>query len=229
MRAGCPSVAAAVADSSLLPKCTRLALERPNCSALQCAVLRSMQSALLMTCGTVTDLWRPLLLAGDLPKRLSEIIEAAAPLPIGKRPSNVGFAVAMADTLATAASGATLVPPLVTATSGDLDADDKEQPTVASPDENAPPAAPLAPWQTELGKELDAVGEWSGLVAPGGALEQLLKAQRSELGGPRPSRPGPPGDMDAELAALGGGGQMISGQELLALLRGLSMGAPGRG
>ena len=48
-----------------------------------------------------------------------------------------------------------------------------------------------------------------------------------DLGGPRPERHIAQTDMDAELAALGGNGQMISGQELLALLRGISFGRMG--
>ena len=72
----------------------------------------------------------------------------------------------------------------------------------------------------------------SGATAAEGPLPALLAAQCAELGGPRPLRHSASMEMDAELAALGGSGQLISGQELLALLRGLSSGqhsAPDRG
>lgn len=85
----------------------------------------------------------------------------------------------------------------------------------------------LEPWQTELAEALAGSSSWITFIEEEGPLDSLLTAQQMELAGPRPLRMNFQSDMDAELAALGGAGQMISGQELLALLRGLSFGRMG--
>mgnify|MGYP001132194506 CR=1 FL=1 len=57
MRSECPSVAAAIAASGLLPRCTALAVSHPNCNALHCSVVRCLRHALSEACGSV-GLWR---------------------------------------------------------------------------------------------------------------------------------------------------------------------------
>ena len=86
---------------------------------------------------------------------------------------------------------------------------------------------PVEPWQGELAAGLWNIPSWVAFVEKEGPLDSLLTAQQQELAGPRPLRMNLQADMDAELAALGGAGQMISGQELLALLRGLNYGRMG--
>ena len=46
LRSECPSVAAVVAESGLLPRFTALAVSHPNCNALHCSVVRCLRHAL---------------------------------------------------------------------------------------------------------------------------------------------------------------------------------------
>ena len=258
MRAECVAVVAAVAETGLLSKCMKLALERPNNSSMQCAVLRSLRCSVSPGCGSC-GAWKEFL-EGDVPATVAEIASASQGVKIGDRPPHAGFAIAVAEILCIAARGGAQQPPPALPPP-----DDTAETTFSSPnqqieeeddenedkEERTSPAGPstpgdekenttttatlptaevavqtpsLAPWQQDLATTLEGSPQWMSFVREEGPLAGLLTAQQMELGGPRPQRLGPQAEMEAELAALGGNGQMISGQELLALLRGLSFG-----
>jgi len=170
-----------------------------------------------------------------LPQRVAAIVEGAKGVVIGKREPNVGFAIAVAEALYVASTGNSAAPP--PAPSNEMrgpSTEDQEGPTSPSiTDKVVVNPKRLDPWQKELSQSLAALPEWVAITDSGNqegeedanrsTLSQMLSVQYAELGGPRPMRQTPLFEMDAELAALGGGGQMISGQELLALLRGLNV------
>jgi hypothetical protein len=231
LRAECPAVGAAVAAAGVLPRCVELALDHPTCSPVQCAALRALRSALGPGCGPL-EMWRPLV-EGGLPGRVAAVASAAQGVSVGLRPAHTGFAVAVAELLCVAATGdAPGGPPPPSDASADDDtpaaaAEELETPTTSTAQPSTAAKKPeeeLAPWQRDLAAALATEPAWGTFTAEEGPLAALLTAQQAELGGPRPQRAGSGSDMDAELAALGGSGQMISGQELLALLRGLSFG-----
>ena len=111
--------------------------------------------------------------------------------------------------------------PTISLTRGNA-ANSNTNPTTSTTTTTEPP--PRTEWQKELAATLEGMPAWASFAADQGTLANLLAVQNMELGGPRPVRLDAAGEMEAELAALGGSGQMISGQELLALLRGLSFG-----
>ena len=123
LRAQCPVVAQLVAASGVLRRCAVIAVEHPNCSAIHGAVGRCLRVALSPTVGGV-GLWQQLLgsapvaapegaLSGDRGGSLNLAAEAAAIVAaakrdvptIGKRPPNVGFALAVGQMLHQAATG----------------------------------------------------------------------------------------------------------------------------
>jgi hypothetical protein len=125
LRGGCTAIARPVAASGLLPRCAALALRHPNCSPLHGAVARCLRLSLSKPLGPVR-LWQQLLAphparaaAGaasvaaaaplDLAAEVAGIAEAAAAAPtVGKRPQNMGFALAVAQALHAAATGEAL-------------------------------------------------------------------------------------------------------------------------
>jgi len=267
-RAECPAVVKALGATGLLKPILTLALDRPTCSAIQCAALRSLRVTVSPSCGFL-ELWKPLVedKNGEIPAKIAGIASAAQGVSIGLRPPHTGFAVAVGEVLCTAArgkspGGAATVPaspshgasPLeggeevvigkveeVEEDAGEAEETTNEENTAAKEEEQGktPDAKPtpesrpstppivLSSWQQALSSSLDSIPAWPAFVSEEGPLALHLTAQNMDLGGPRPERHITQMDMDAELAALGGNGQMISGQELLALLRGLSFGRMG--
>jgi hypothetical protein len=264
-RAECPAVVQALGATGMLKPIVTLALDRPTCSAIQCAALRCLRATVAPSCGHL-EVWKPLILEnnGEIPSKIAGIASAAHGVSIGLRPPHTGFAVAVGEVLCTAARGKSpggvpTVPssPVNEEGASSVEGEEEqlgkieevveegeksegEEKTAAAEEEAKkeeekeeqekqpprPPSPPiiLAPWQTSLSSSLDAIPTWPAFVSEEGPLALHLTAQQMDLAGPRPQRHIPQTDMDAELAALSGNGQMISGQELLALLRGLSFG-----
>ncbi|KAL4421761.1 hypothetical protein ABPG77_009744 [Micractinium sp. CCAP 211/92] len=127
LRAQCPLVAHGVAASGLLRRCAVIAVEHPNCSPIHGAVGRCLRLSLTKPAGAA-GLWQQLLgsapvaaprgaVSEDRGGSLNLAVEAAmiaaagrdAP-SIGKRPSNVGFALAVGQLLHAAATGEQLGP-----------------------------------------------------------------------------------------------------------------------
>jgi hypothetical protein len=206
LRAQCPSIAKAVKDSSLLAPLTQLAFERPTCSALHSAVISSLRVAVSESCGS-EYLWRDVV---DSPERLIatalEMFRASVESAEtrGQRGPGVAFSIAILEVLASAVSE-------VESSTSSTNQRTKEM-----------------EWHRELASALNLVSDWevtASLNQSSGSKSSLaveLAVQRSELAGPRPVRQ-PSLDLDPDNALFRGGGQMISGQELLSLLRGLSL------
>ncbi|KAL4431459.1 hypothetical protein ABPG75_006715 [Micractinium tetrahymenae] len=127
LRAQCPLVAHEVAASGLLRRCAVIAVEHPNCSPIHGAVGCCLRLSLTKSMGAA-GLWQQLLgsapvaaprgaVSEDRGGSLNLAVEAAliaagardAPT-IGKRPSNVGFALAVGQVLHAAATGEQLGP-----------------------------------------------------------------------------------------------------------------------
>lgn len=263
-RAECPAVVKALGATGMLRSVVTLALDRPTCSAIQCAALRSLRATVSPSCGFL-EVWKPLIEGnnGEIPAKIAAIASAAQGVSIGLRPPHTGFAVAVGEVLCTAAKGKSpggvaTVPPSPSTGASSVVVEEEEaiigkveevvedageaggttnQEKAAAREEqkikptsgSRPPSPPivLSPWQQALSSSLDSIPTWSAFVSEKGPLALHLTAQQMDLAGPRPQRHVAQTDMDAELAALGGNGQMISGQELLALLRGLSFGRMG--
>jgi hypothetical protein len=253
-RAECPAVVKALGATGMLKPVVMLALDRPACSAIQCAALRSLRATVSPSCGDL-EVWKSLIVDndGEIPAKIAAIASAAHGVSIGLRPPHTGFAVAVGEVLCTAAKGKSPggVPTAPSSPSNGassvegelgkieeveegedaLDAaaaakttkEEEEEATSAAARPASPPII-LSPWQINLASALDSIPTWPAFVSEEGALALHLTAQQMDLAGPRPQSHITQNDMDAELAALGGNGQMISGQELLALLRGLSFG-----
>jgi len=258
-RAECPAVIKALGATEMLRPVLTLALDRPTCSAIQCAALRCLRATVSPSCGSL-EVWKHLVEGnnGEIPAKIAAIASAAQGVSIGLRPPHAGFAVAVGEVLCTAARGKSPGAALATVPSSPSKEDSpveggggggetivgkveevaegaaketetKQEIITATPGRPRPPSPPivLSTWQHALSSSLDSIPAWSAFVSEEGPLAFHLTAQHMDLGGPRPERHIAQTDMDAELAALGGNGQMISGQELLALLRGISFGRMG--
>eukprot|EP00887_Chlorella_sp_A99_P008292 scaffold12.g8292.t1 len=263
LRADCPAVVAAAADSHVLPVLADLAVAHPTCGALQCCVLKCLRVAVGAACGEV-GLWQQLVGGSQdgeagvgggpggpanpgrcLAHEAARIAAAAVGVPIGSRPANVGFAIAAADILRSAASGhqpsPTSVIGLLTATDSPSDAEGgaaaaaevaagaevaAAEEVAAAGGEGGGGAAPepeLQAWQCELGAALNRSKQWVGFSEQEPLLQELLTVQQGDLGGPRPAKHSPVDDVEVDVG--GGGAGVISSQQLLEMLRGLSMGA----
>jgi hypothetical protein len=122
LRAEAPVVAQLVAASGVLRRCAKIAVAHPNCSAIHGAVARCLKLSLSKPVGQV-GLWHQLLgsapldahggaISDDHGSSLNLAVEAAAIAKaaqqapsIGKRASNVGFALAIGQLLHGAATG----------------------------------------------------------------------------------------------------------------------------
>ena len=197
LRAQCPAVAAAVAASGLLPAAAALAAARPNCSALQCAVLRCLRAALSPQCGAVTALWAPLLrpaaaaagpaeacsgAGGCLAEDVAAIGAAAVGVAIGSRAPSVGFAVAAAELLQGAATGVDPHAEQAAAAAAEEDSGaaepQQQQQQQQDGEREGAAAAERAPWQDELAAALAGGARWQGFTAEDGPLASLQLAQQ---------------------------------------------------
>lgn len=207
LRAQCPSIAKAIKDSSLLAPLTQLALERPTCSALHSAVISSLRVAVSESCGG-EYLWRDIV---DSPERLIAIAlemfrsSVESTETRGQRGPGVAFAIAILDVLASAVA------------------------EVESSTSSTNQRTKGMEWHRELASALNRISDWESVASLNqssgnkqSSLAVELAVQHLDLAGPRPVRQ-PSLDLDPENALFPGGGQMISGQELLSLLRGLSL------
>ena len=105
LRAQCPVVIEQV--RSVLPRCIDLAVNHPNCSAIQCSVLRAVQSLVSPACGHLMT-WKDEGIVERLAVWAVGVVEKTREegVPIGKRASNVGFALAVVELLQSTAVGA---------------------------------------------------------------------------------------------------------------------------
>ncbi|KAI3424317.1 hypothetical protein D9Q98_009870 [Chlorella vulgaris] len=296
LRGECASIAREVAASGLLRRCAAVAFAHPNCSAIHGAVGRCLKLSLGSHIGHV-GLWRQLLGAPldaaapgaavaapevHVAEEAAAIGAAAKAAPsVGKRPPNVGFALAVAQMLHVAATGEVLgansqAAPAAAegaatqegqgaeagaAGGGSPSGTQQQQQQQGSAAADSPQAGPSPPqasssqpspaagesaaggggvsgqaaggpersdWQVQLAAQLQASPAWAQFSSgPDCLLRQLLGEHVGDLGGPRPTAqppPPPPGEGEEEEAGGVSSGQVISGQELLMMLRGLNLG-----
>lgn len=204
LRGECASIAREVAASGLLRRCAAVAFAHPNCSAIHGAVGRCLKLSLGSHIGHV-GLWRQLLGAPldaaapgaavaapevHVAEEAAAIGAAAKAAPsVGKRPPNVGFALAVAQMLHVAATGEVL----------------------GANSQAAPAAAEGAATQEGQGAEAGAAGGGSPSGTQQQQQQQGSAAADSPQAGPSPpqassSQPSPA----AGESAAGGGG--VSGQ-----------------
>ncbi len=208
LRSECPSVAAAIAASGLLPRCTALAVSHPNCNALHCSVVRCLRHALSEACGGV-GLWRSAV-GGRWSPAIAPAAAAAAGMtvdaaaaPPSPRPAPAGAAEGpcLAHYAAQITSGAREVAVgkrsphvgFALATSELLQAAAAaptaageaagEQPTPAAGKEGQEaPGAEGAAWRQDLRALLAASQSWQEFAGAEGPLPALLQEQ--QVGGP---------------------------------------------
>lgn len=120
---------------------------------------------------------------------------------IGRRRPNVGFMLAIAELLQSTATGIA----------------DIAEPEPAEEEDTRS----LEEWQVQLKTALEAIEGWTDFS--NNALVELIGEQRGDIAGPKPEKR----ILGADLGSYGSGGQVISGQDLLAMLRGLHVGAGG--
>ncbi|GAB4816319.1 hypothetical protein N2152v2_003365 [Parachlorella kessleri] len=166
----------------------------------------------------------------------AQIASGARDVPVGKRSPHVGFALAASELLQAAASRE-----MVGSAGGGSDEangseqhEEQHQREQPKGQERPTPGAQQAKeeqpaseqqqeeevhsWHADLRALLAACERWQGFTGQGGPLPDLLEEQQGELGGPKPGREPERGDEGEEA------GHIISGQELLMMLRGLNMG-----
>jgi len=104
LRAQCPVVIKQV--RSMLPRCIDLAVHHPNCSAVQCSVLRAVQSLVSPACGHLLA-WKDEGIVERLAVWAVGVVEKTREegVPIGKRAPDVGFALAVVELLQSTAVG----------------------------------------------------------------------------------------------------------------------------
>ncbi|GBF90098.1 hypothetical protein Rsub_02806 [Raphidocelis subcapitata] len=238
--AGNAGVDAAVAESGALPAVLALALRLDKCSPLHFRALQMVDCCLR---SPEPRLWRALFEpgmgagvtaaaagcgggGGDAPcpplhEALAAIAEQSAGKPMGQRPGRAGLAARVAQVLL-AASGAA-APADAEAAGGAASAGGKQEAgggePAAAPGEARPPRPPP---NEALAQLLAASARWSAAAAPGGALSSLLAEQEGDLCGPRPQRVEPLSEEGGEVGDAIGGGSVISGEQLLAMLQDFS-------
>lgn len=213
LRAQCLSVAKAIKETSLLLPLAQLALKAPTCSALHAAVISTLRVAVSESCGR-EGLWQDVVDSSDaIPSALDILKTNVQGVETrGQRSPGAAFAISFLELLASAALEQAESPP--TSEERSVGVEDVE-------------------WRQNLASALRSFPEWEELTSLSqtsqasekqSSLAAELKVQHAELAGPRPVRQTPPLDnLDPEFGLFRGGGQMISGQDLLALLRGLSV------
>jgi hypothetical protein len=173
--------------------------------------------------------------------------EASIGKPMGERPGRAGLAARLAAVLlsATGTLAEVLPPPPAPPGSGDED-DAKSSASGGSgeaggggggggggaangggkPSSNAPSKvaseAAAPPRNDALAAALASGPAWAAAAVPGGALVSLLAEQQGDLCGPRPQRLEAMSDDGGEVGDALGGGSVLSGEQLLAMLQDMS-------
>jgi hypothetical protein len=141
---------------------------------------------------------------------------------MGQRPGRAGLAARLAAVLLSATGALSeALPPLA---AGDEEGSGSASGDGGKPGSKAASEAATAPppRNEALANALAGSGAWAAATSPGGVLSALLSEQRGELCGPRPARLEAMSEEGGEVGDALGGGSVISGEQLLAMLQDIS-------